>query len=223
MRTLRLSILTLAAALAVSACTRSSSPDAASTAAPPGTPRHVALLDPSRATLSAPPAFNARLDTTRGTVLIRVTRAWAPRGADRFFNLVQAGFFDDTAFFRVLPGFVVQFGLSGVPQINAAWQTARIQDDPVRESNRRGRITFATAGPNTRTSQVFINTGDNRNLDLTGFAPFGEVIEGIGVIEQVYSGYGERPDQSLITANGNAYLKSEFPRLDYIRRAAIVP
>jgi peptidyl-prolyl cis-trans isomerase A (cyclophilin A) len=181
------------------------------------------LLDPARATLTAPTSYDVQLETTCGAITIRVTRAWAPRGADRFFNLVRAGFYDDTGFFRVAPGFVVQFGLSGDPDVNAAWQDARISDDPVRESNRRGRITFATAGPNTRTTQVFINTADNPNLDLMGFAPFGEVVEGLDVVGEIYAGYGERPDQALIGANGNAYLKSEFPRLDFIRQAKVRP
>jgi peptidyl-prolyl cis-trans isomerase A (cyclophilin A) len=220
-------LLGLVTATVMAACTPSAGPPASSPAqgtVPTTTPEHSpALLDPERATLTAPSVFDVLLDTTRGGVKVRVTRAWAPRGADRFFNLVKAGFYDDARFFRVVPGFVVQFGLSGDPAVNAAWQTARFPDDPVRESNRRGRITFATAGPNTRTTQVFINTADNPNLDLMGFAPFGEVTEGLDVISEVYSGYGERPDQGLISANGSAYLTKEFPNLDLIRRAKIVP
>jgi peptidyl-prolyl cis-trans isomerase A (cyclophilin A) len=213
----------------IPACTPSGGSPEASPSATPGrtTPAKeqpkAALLDPSQATLTAPDSFDVRLDTTRGEITIHVTRAWAPRGADRFYNLVKAGFYDDTGFFRVAPGFVVQFGLSGNPAVNAAWESARFPDDPVRESNRHGRITFATAGPNTRTTQVFINTADNPNLDLMGFAPFGEVVQGLEAVEGIYAGYGERPDQALITANGNAYLKSEFPRLDFIRRATVVP
>jgi len=225
----RLVVLALSVAFVSPACTPSGAPPESSPSATPArtTPsaeqQKPALLDPARATLTAPKSYDVRLDTTRGEITIRVTRAWAPRGADRFYNLVKTGFYDDAGFFRVAPGFVIQFGLSGDPAVNAAWESARFPDDPVRESNRRGRISFATAGPNTRTTQVFINTADNPNLDLMGFAPFGEVVQGLDTIGQIYAGYGERPDQALITANGNAYLKSEFPRLDYIRRATVAP
>src|SRR5262249_9763888 len=154
---------------------------------------------------------------------VQVTRVWAPKGADRFYNLVKNGFFDGTRFFRVVPGFVVQFGLSDNPAVSARWHTASIPDDPVTQHNTRGTITFATAGPNTRTTQLFINFGDNTNLDSQGFAPFGKVVDGLEVVDKIYSGYGERPDQKLIESQGTAYLASQFPRLDSIAKATIVP
>lgn len=155
--------------------------------------------------------------------MVAVTRAWAPLGADRFYNLVQVGFFDGGRFFRVVPRFVVQFGLSGDPRVNAAWDTARIADDPVRQTNARGRLTFATAGPGTRTTQLFVNLKDNRSLDGTGFAPFGEVSgAGMAVVDAIYAGYAELPDQGRITTEGNRYLESQFPKLDYVKKAEIV-
>jgi peptidyl-prolyl cis-trans isomerase A (cyclophilin A) len=191
------------------------SPSAATSARP------AALLDPSQATAKAPASFRVRFETTRGSFVVAVTRAWAPLGADRFYNLVQAGFFDDAGFFRVVPGFVVQFGLSADPRVNAAWDAARIADDEVKQTNRRGRLTFATAGPNTRTTQLFINTGDNPRLDQMGFSPFGEVVSGMTVVDAIYSGYGETPDQGRITAEGNSYLKAQFPRLDFVKKATV--
>jgi peptidyl-prolyl cis-trans isomerase A (cyclophilin A) len=183
-----------------------------------------AALDPQSPALQAkaPDTFNARFETSAGAFTIQVTRAWAPVGADRFYNLVKNGFFDGTRFFRVLPGFVVQFGLSGTPAVSARWHTASIPDDPVEQHNARGTITFATAGPNTRTTQLFINFGDNVNLDGQGFAPFGRVVDGMDAVDRIYSGYGERPDQGLIEARGNAYIASQFPRLDSIAKATIV-
>ena len=138
-----------------------------------------ALLDPSRATERAPARFRVRFETTKGPFVVEVTRAWAPRGADRFYNLVRAGYYDDVAFFRVIEGFMVQFGINGDPRVNAAWQAARIPDDPVTQSNRRGMVTYAMAGPDTRTTQLFINFRDNKGLDGQGFAPFGGVVEGL--------------------------------------------
>lgn len=184
-----------------------------------------APLDPRSPVLQAkaPDTFNAHFETSAGAFTVQVTRAWAPLGADRFYNLVKNGFFDGTRFFRVLPGFVVQFGLSGNPMVSARWHTASIPDDPVEQHNTRGTITFATAGPNTRTTQLFINFGDNLNLDSQGFAPFGKVVDGMNVVDRIYSGYGERPDQGMIESQGNAYLASQFPRLDSIARATIVP
>jgi peptidyl-prolyl cis-trans isomerase A (cyclophilin A) len=201
----------------------SPSPSAMPAASPSatGAARPSALLDPARATAKAPATFRVRFETTRGSFVVAVTRAWAPLGANRFYNLVQAGFFDDAGFFRVVPGFVVQFGLSADPRVNAAWDAARIADDEVKQANRRGRITFATAGANTRTTQLFVNTGDNGRLDQAGFAPFGEVVSGMSVVDAIYSGYGEMPDQGRITAEGNAYLKQQFPRLDFIKKATV--
>jgi peptidyl-prolyl cis-trans isomerase A (cyclophilin A) len=193
----------------------------ASPAAIASAARHPALLDPSKATAKAPASFRVRFETTRGSFVVAVTRAWAPVGADRFYNLVQAGFYDDAAFFRVVPGFVVQFGLNADPRVNAAWDAARIADDRVKETNRRGRITFATAGPDTRTTQLFISTGGNERLDQMGFAPFGEVVAGMSVVDAIHSGYGEMPDQGRITTEGNAYLRQQFPRLDFIRKVAV--
>lgn len=182
------------------------------------------LLDPTTLNATAPATFRAKLTTTKGDIVIEVTRAWAPRGADRFYNLVRAGFFSDVAFFRVLPGFMAQFGISGRPDVARVWQNANIQDDPVKQSNSRGKVTFATAGPNTRSTQFFINFGNNAGLDNQGFAPFGEVVEGMAtVVDKIYSGYGETPDQGRIQSQGNTYLKASFPMLDRIMSAAIVP
>jgi peptidyl-prolyl cis-trans isomerase A (cyclophilin A) len=181
------------------------------------------LLAPSSLTATAPEAFQAKLTTTKGDVIIQVTRSWAPLGADRFYNLVRAGFFSDAAFFRVLPGFMAQFGLSARPDVSQAWVQAKIADDPVMQNNTRGRITFATAGPNTRTTQLFINYADNSRLDASGFAPFGEVIQGMDVVDRIYSGYAEQPNQGSIRAEGKAYLEANFPMLDKIVSAAIVP
>jgi len=200
-----------------------STPAAASPAPAPSPAGSAALRDPSKATAKAPATFRARFTTTRGTFVVSVTRAWAPLGADRFYNLVQAGFFDGARFFRVVPKFVVQFGLNGDPRANAAWESARLEDDPVKQTNARGRITFATAGPGTRTTQLFVNLKDNRGLDGMGFAPFGEVAAaGMAVVDAIYSGDGELPDQGRITTEGNRYLESQFPRLDYIKKAEIV-
>lgn len=189
--------------------------------------RH-SLLNPSSLKDQAPETYKAKFTTTKGDFVIQVTRAWAPLGADRFYNLVKYGFFTDASFFRVLPGFVVQFGLSAKPTINQAWSHAAIKDDPVTQSNKPGYVTFATAGPNTRTTQVFIDLGDNERLDADGFAPFGQVTEGIDVVEKLYSGYGEGapqgngPDQGRIESEGKAYLDQNFPQLDSIKSAVIV-
>jgi peptidyl-prolyl cis-trans isomerase A (cyclophilin A) len=189
---------------------------------------HRSLLDPSSLNQKAPATFKAKFTTTKGDFVVEVTRAWAPLGADRFYNLVKNGFFTDASFFRVISGFMVQFGISGKPAVAAAWTHAAIPDDPVTQSNKRGYITFATAGPNTRTTQVFINFGDNARLDDQGFAPFGQVIEGMDVVDKLYSGYGEGapngngPDQGELQAKGKAYLDASFPNLDSIKTAVIV-
>jgi peptidyl-prolyl cis-trans isomerase A (cyclophilin A) len=160
--------------------------------------------------------------------VIAVHRAWAPRGADRFYELVRSGYYDNARFFRVISGFMVQFGLHGDPTVSAEWRERRIPDDPVRRTNVRGMVTFATAGPGTRTTQVFINYGSNDRLDAMGFAPFGQVIEGMEVVDRLYAGYGEGapqgrgPNQGRIQMEGNAYLERAFPRLDYVRRATII-
>jgi peptidyl-prolyl cis-trans isomerase A (cyclophilin A) len=176
----------------------------------------------------APDSFRARFETSKGDFVIAVQRRWAPRGADRFYHLVHSGFYDGARFFRVISGFMVQFGIHGDPQVSAAWRDQRIPDDPVRRTNLRSMVSFATAGPGTRTTQVFINYGSNDQLDATGFAPFGQVVEGMDVVDHLYAGYGEGaprgrgPDQRRIQAEGNAYLERAFPRMDYVRRATIV-
>ena len=182
-----------------------------------------ALLHPATLTAQAPATFNVKFATTRGDFVVQVNRAWAPLGADRFYNLVKHGFFTDAAFFRVVPGFIVQFGLSADPAVNKAWAHANIKDDRVAESNKPGTITFATAGPGTRTTQLFINFGNNAPLDAQGFAPFGTVTSGMDVVRQIYSGYGESPDQGSITSQGKAYLDKKFPKIDSIKSATIVP
>jgi peptidyl-prolyl cis-trans isomerase A (cyclophilin A) len=182
------------------------------------------LLSPGSAEMreTAPERFQARFETSAGVFVVDVTRAWAPRGADRFYNLVRHGFYDGVRFFRVVPGFVVQFGISGDPAVAARWRDAVIPDDPVTQSNGRGTLTFATAGPGTRTTQLFISYGDNRRLDAMGFAPVGLVVEGMDVVDRIFPGYGEAPDQGLIESRGTAYLAERFPQLDSIARATIV-
>jgi peptidyl-prolyl cis-trans isomerase A (cyclophilin A) len=185
-----------------------------------------ALLRPSALAAQAPESYDVKFATTKGDFVVRVTRAWAPRGADRFYNLVKNGYFDGASFFRAVPGFMVQFGISAHPQVNRVWQTATIPDDPVKQKNTRGKITFATAGANTRTTQVFINYVDRNAgfLDSQGFAPFGEVVEGMEVVDSLYGGYGEATTQlqGQIAAGGRAYLEKNFPKLDSIKSAIVV-
>ncbi|MGE5648156.1 MAG: peptidylprolyl isomerase [Acidobacteriota bacterium] len=185
-------------------------------------------MNPAEHNATAPETYQAQFETTKGIFTIEVTRAWAPLGADRFYNLIKSGFYDGARFFRVLPGFVVQFGIPGDPSVARAWRAARIADDPVTQSNATASVTFATAGPNTRTTQVFINLANNANLDGMGFAPFGRITEGMDIVGQFHSGYGEGaphgrgPDQGRIQSEGNAYLERDFPKLDYITRATIL-
>ena len=198
-----------------------------------GVPASIALAqtgnlgNPAALSEKAPAVYKARFDTSKGAFVVEVHRDWAPNGADRFYNLVKSGFYDDTRFFRVINGFMVQFGINGDPRVAAPWREAKIQDDAVKQSNKRGYITFATAGPNTRTSQVFINFGDNSQLDRQGFSPFGQVISGMNVVDTLFSDYGEGapsgrgPEQGRIQREGNAYLKRDFPNLDYIKKATI--
>ncbi|MDQ4080833.1 MAG: peptidylprolyl isomerase [Gemmatimonadota bacterium] len=174
------------------------------------------------ATTPAPDSFRVAFETTRGNFAIDVYRAWSPRGADRFHDLVNTGYFTDIAFFRVIPGFVAQFGMHGDPGVNRQWENKSIPDDPVAQSNARGTIVFATSGPNTRSNQFFINYADNTRLDGMGFSPFGRVVEGMSVVDSIYAGYGETPDQTRIAAQGNAYLQQRYPRLDYIKSASLV-
>jgi peptidyl-prolyl cis-trans isomerase A (cyclophilin A) len=185
------------------------------------------LSNPASLNEKALDVYKVKFDTSQGTFQIEVHRDWAPNGADRFYNLVKNGFYNDTRFFRVIKGFMVQFGINGNPKISQVWRNANVADDPVEESNLRGFVTFATAGPNTRTTQVFINYGDNPSLDGQGFAPFGKVISGLDVVQHLYSNYGEGaargegPDQSRVQTEGNAYLQKNFPQLDYIKKATI--
>lgn len=181
------------------------------------------LMYPDTFNETAPDAFRACFETSGGKFALVVHRDWAPLGADRFHNLVKNGYYDDVRFFRVVAGFVVQFGMHGDPFVNAAWNNHPISDDPVTQSNLRGFITFAkTNAPNSRTTQVFINFVDNVDLDDAGFAPFGQVDEGMDVVDQLFSGYGELPLQQSIATLGNAYLTEIFPDLDYVEQASIV-
>jgi len=185
------------------------------------------LGDPASLNEKAPATYKAKFETSKGTFVIEVHRDWAPNGADRFYNLVKNGFYNDARFFRVIDGFMVQFGISGNPDLSAVWRDARIPDDPVKQSNTPGMVSFATAGPNTRTTQVFINFGDNAGLDSQGFAPFGQVVSGMDVVDSLFKDYGEGaprgrgPDQGRIQMQGNAYLITDFPKLDYIKKATI--
>jgi peptidyl-prolyl cis-trans isomerase A (cyclophilin A) len=195
-------------------------------APPPGAAAHTPLSSPPDA--ASPESFRVKFVTTKGDFTVEVTRAWAPRGADRFYRLVTEGYFKDIRFFRVLPGFMAQFGMSGNPALNAKMDSLQIPDDPVTQSNKRGMLTFAMAGPNTRSNQIFINYGDNARLDSQGFPPFGKVVDGMKVVDAMYGGYGEGaptglgPSQDSIAKEGNEYLQRAFPKLDYIKSATIV-
>ena len=182
------------------------------------------LSNPSSLREQAPATYKVRFDTSKGVFVVEVTRAWAPQGADRFYNLVKNGFYDNVRFFRVVSGFMVQFGINGDPAIQKHWAEANIPDDPVTQKNTRGFITFANRGPNTRSTQVFINFSDrNTFLDPQGFAPFGQVISGMDVVDKLYSTYGEAPSaqQPRIQSEGNKYLATAFPKLDYVTKARI--
>ncbi len=185
------------------------------------------LASPAALREQAPPTYKAKFDTSKGVFVIEVNRDWAPLGADRFYNLVKNGFYDNVRFFRVISGFMVQFGIHGDPAISAPWRAAQIKDDPVKQSNKRGYITYAMAGPNTRTSQVFINFGDNASLDSQGFSPFGRVVSGMNVVDALNAEYGEGaprgrgPDQGRMQMEGNAYLTKDFGKLDFVKKATI--
>ncbi|HEY5240940.1 MAG TPA: peptidylprolyl isomerase [Polyangiaceae bacterium] len=184
---------------------------------------HPDLLDPTKLTAKAPDVFQASFTSTKGDFVIEVHRDWAPNAADRFYNLVKSGFFDDTRFFRVVDGFMVQFGINGDPAVASKWKSANIPDDPVKQSNKPGYVTFAqTNAPNSRSTQIFINYGDNARLDGMRFAPFGQVVKGMDAVNAIYKGYGESPDQQAIQMQGNAYLDPKFPRLDGVKHAEIV-
>jgi len=195
--------------------------------AAPAFSQSAGLANPASLRETAPASYKARFDTSKGAFVIEVQRDWAPNGADRFYNLVKNGFYDNVRFFRVISGFMVQFGINGDPKISAPWRDARIADDPVKQSNKRGFITYAMAGPNTRTSQVFINFGDNASLDSQGFSPFGRVVSGMNVVDALNAEYGEGaprgrgPDQGRVQMEGNAYLTRDFGKLDFVKKATI--
>lgn len=188
------------------------------------------LMNPADPALNhmAPETFRVRLTTSEGEVILELHREWSPLGVDRFYNLVRGGFFDGVRFFRVVDGFVAQFGIHGDPRIQSRWRTATIRDEPVVEGNTRGRVTYAKGGPNTRSTQLFVNYADNSPLDPQGFPAIGEVVEGLDVVDRLYSGYGDAPprgsgpEQALIQQRGNEYLNAEFPELDYIVTAEII-
>jgi peptidyl-prolyl cis-trans isomerase A (cyclophilin A) len=174
-----------------------------------------------------PDVYRVNLDTSKGAVGVEVTRAWAPHGAEHFFELVKTGYYDGDRFYRVVPRFVVQFGINGDPKVTQLWSSLRIPDDPVKQKNRKGTVTFASSGPGARTTQVFVNMRDNPTLDHEGFAPFGRVVNGMDVLDKLYGGYGDMPprgsgpDGVKIEGDGNTYLDNHFPRLDYIRKATV--
>lgn len=182
-----------------------------------------ALLHPEQLTKKAPQLFDVTFKTTKGDFVVGVHRTWAPNGADRFYNLVKNHYYDGAKIFRVVPGFVVQFGISPFPEVSKAWQNATIPDDPITVHNMRGAVTFASAGPNTRTTQVFINLGDNTNLDTDQFAPFGAVTQGMHVVDELYSGYGDAPTshQGEMMTRGDTYFRKAWPKLDEIETTVV--
>ena len=209
----------------VASCSSDAAPDAG------GSSVSGALTKPDAAALAtpAPDSFRVAVETSKGNFTILVHRDWAPNGADRFYHLVQLGYFNDARFFRVLKGFMAQFGVHGDPRVNAAWEGLTIQDDPVKQTNKRGAVTFAqTSQRNSRGTQLFINYADNGNLDGMGFAPIGEIVDGMAAVDSLYGDYGEGapsgpgPDQMRIAAEGNKYLNTSFPKLDFIRSAKVV-
>ena len=217
----------LALLCGAAACARA--PQTVESSAPTPVARNLLLTpDSAREHRAAPDTFDVRFATTRGPFVVRVVRAWAPHGADRLFYLVTNDFYDGLRFFRVLPRFAAQFGAPGDPRINRVWETRTIPDDPVHRANLRGFVSFATAGPNTRTTQLFVNLGNNGRLDRLGFAPVGRVVLGMENVDSLYGGYGEGapagrgPDQDRIAAEGNRYLAANFPKLDVIDSARVV-
>lgn len=189
------------------------------------------LLDPKApaVNLTAPAEFKVKIETSKGDLLVKVVRDWAPKGADRFYSLVKNGYYDECRFYRVLPKYIAQVGIHGDPKVSMKWHEAPIDDDPVKQKNTRGRVTFAKGGPNSRTTNIFINLKDTTGLDAQGFAPFGEVVDGMEVADQLHSGYGEGaprgrgPGQKRIYEEGNAWLEKDFKDLDFIKKATIVP
>jgi peptidyl-prolyl cis-trans isomerase A (cyclophilin A) len=201
---------------------------AKTTAAARGGVDRAKLMKPAELKETAPATFKVKFETSKGDFVVQVTREWSPNGADRFYNLVKNGFYDDVRFFRVISGFMAQFGINGDPEIQKGWREATIPDDKVVKSNKRGFITYAKTGqPNSRSTQLFINYKENAMLDPQGFSPFGEVISGMDVVDKLHAAYGEGapsgtgPNQMEIQSQGNAYLKKSFPNLDYIKTARI--
>ena len=197
--------------------------------APAAAKKFAGLSDPSKATAKAPAKFKAKFATTAGDFTIEVTREWSPLGADRFYNMIEVGFFEDVAIFRAIEGFMAQFGIHGDPAISKNWKNAKLQDDPTgKASNVPGTISFATSGKNSRTTQMFINFGNNARLDGMGFTPFGKVVEGMDNVNKIYKGYGEGaprgrgPGQGRVQSEGNTYMKKDFPKLTYIKSVTIV-
>ena len=217
----RIRVATLALFVLIASCDRPAPPPADTATATPPAPPAATIPAP----VTAPAMFRVRLETSRGPIVIEAHRDWSPNGVDRFFQLVELGYYNDVRFFRVIPGFVVQFGMHGNPQTNAQWVAQPLTDDPVKQSNKRATMTFAqTPMPNTRTTQLFINLQDNASLDAANFAPIGEVVEGMSVVDALYSGYGDQPSerQPQIAAEGNAFLNRTYPKLDFIRTARVV-
>lgn len=219
-----------ALALLLAACGGGDAPKPAAGAPAVAAPSEALTApDPNKLLVAGPDSFTIVFATSKGDVEVTVNRKLAPRGADRLHYLVTNGFFSGARFFRVLPGFVAQFGLSGIPAVDAAFDKLTLEDDPVKAKNEKGTLVFATAGPNTRTTQLFINLADNAQLDQMGFAPLGRVTKGLDVVEKFYAGYGEGapmgagPDQMRLKAQGNEYLQSQFPELDFIKSATIKP
>jgi peptidyl-prolyl cis-trans isomerase A (cyclophilin A) len=213
-------------------CKKASPPAAPATpgAATPAAKKAASLERPETLNEKAPDRFKAKFSTNKGDIVIEVHRDWAPNGADRFYNLVKQGFYNETRFFRVIKDFMAQIGISGNAALNTVWREARIKDDPVKQSNKRGYVSFATAGVDTRTTQFFINYSDmNARLDPMGFSPFGQVVSGMDVVDALNGEYGEGPpmgrgpNQMRLQTEGNAYLAASFPALDFVKTATLVP
>lgn len=224
MRALFLTLVCSALLVAQPAKTGAASKAGAKTAPAPAARN---LLNPAALRATAPAEYKVKFTTTKGDVVVEVHRDWSPNGADRFYNMVRAGYFDGVRFFRAVKGFMVQFGISPRVDVNRAWLNAKIKDDPAKPgiSNLRGYVSFASAGPNTRTTQVFINLVDNQRLDPMGFTPFGKVVEGMENIDNFYTGYGEATtnDQGNILNGGEAYLAKKWPMTDKILTARVEP
>jgi peptidyl-prolyl cis-trans isomerase A (cyclophilin A) len=223
MKAIAILILSAAAALAQTPPpAKTATPAAPQTAPKKAAPAVNPLLNPAGLKAIAPALFKVKFTTSHGDFVVEVHRDWAPKGADRFYNLVRNRFYTNAAFFRVVPGGIVQFGMSADPAVSKAWDNAVIRDDPPQQSDKRGTLVFATRGPNTRTTQLFINLRDNTPYD-PDYIPFGMIVEGMDVVDGIYSGYGQMPDQDKITHEGKAYLDRVFPKLDFIKSATIVP